>query len=304
MHHGPFPDHLDLDAVSDVRARYLVGDHDPAAAVRDFNQRNDQLRAAAQYDQVVLWFEHDLLDQLQLIQLLDWFSKNPLDQTELSLICINKFPGMEIFRGLGELSPQQLASLENTRQPVNDAQLKLATKAWALFRAADPRPLTRFVREKHSDLPFLNDAMLRLFMEYPWTQDGLTRTERQMLKLAALGVDSPGQLFVKNMDFEQHLFIGDWPSYRCIQTLCEAPAKLLDVEPELPFRYQPEDISLKQFRQQKLTISERGKSVLAGKVDATQMLDRNVWLGGVKLLSNNTLWMWDAPQQTIVRRRS
>jgi hypothetical protein len=74
MHHGPFPAGLDIDEVSDIRARYLAGPqlHD-AEVVRDFRLRNEHLRATARYGEVVLWFEYDLLDQLQILQLLDWF---------------------------------------------------------------------------------------------------------------------------------------------------------------------------------------------------------------------------------------
>ena len=59
-----------------MRADYLGG---PLAdgqsdVERDFDLRNEHLKAAPGYDEVILWFEHDLLDQLQILQLLDWFS--------------------------------------------------------------------------------------------------------------------------------------------------------------------------------------------------------------------------------------
>ena len=77
MHHGPFPADLDLASLSKVRARYLAGPGFDAAEVeRDFQLRDEHLRGATQYDRIVLWFEHDLLDQLQILQLLDWFRKN------------------------------------------------------------------------------------------------------------------------------------------------------------------------------------------------------------------------------------
>ncbi|MDH3695461.1 MAG: hypothetical protein OER96_12920 [Gammaproteobacteria bacterium] len=68
MHHGSFPAGLELDDVSDVRARYLAGDttEGNTEAMRDIRLRNEHLKAATRYDEVVLWFEYDLLDQLQI----------------------------------------------------------------------------------------------------------------------------------------------------------------------------------------------------------------------------------------------
>src|SRR5262245_408921 len=138
MHHGPFPAGLDLDAVSDVRARYLAApfaSHEDVA--RDLRLRNEHLRAAARYREVVLWFEHDLLDQLQLLQLLDWFSGRELGSATLTMICIDRFPAVEPFRGLGQLSHEQIASLYPSRQVVSQAQLDLARAGWAAFRSPD-----------------------------------------------------------------------------------------------------------------------------------------------------------------------
>lgn len=46
-----------------------------------------------QYDEVVLWFEHDLFDQSMLAYLLHWFNGQKLGNTKLSLLCIGEFPG-------------------------------------------------------------------------------------------------------------------------------------------------------------------------------------------------------------------
>ena len=71
MHHGPFPAEPDLKALSALRGRYLAGPDLPEQdVVRDFELRNEHLKSASRYEEVVLWFEHDLLDQLQILQIL------------------------------------------------------------------------------------------------------------------------------------------------------------------------------------------------------------------------------------------
>src|SRR5688572_16660653 len=74
-------------------------------------QMDNDLARFSEHEEVVLWFEHDLFDQLILIRLLDWFAERDLGQTRLTLICVGAFPGVERFIGLGQLSSEQLATL-------------------------------------------------------------------------------------------------------------------------------------------------------------------------------------------------
>src|SRR5207237_6327941 len=52
---------------------------------------------------VVLWFEHDLYDQLQLVEALALVSESAVDWSALELIVVAEFAGRQQFRGLGEL---------------------------------------------------------------------------------------------------------------------------------------------------------------------------------------------------------
>src|SRR5712691_11825056 len=101
LHEGPVPAGLTLEQLSAVRAQFLAdtGWGDPRS---DFARRDAQLAGWARHEEIVLWFKHDLYDQLQLIQILDWFAARDLDKTKLRLICIGEFPGITRFGGLGE----------------------------------------------------------------------------------------------------------------------------------------------------------------------------------------------------------
>jgi hypothetical protein len=100
LHEGPVPADLDLDDLSAIRAEYLAGRElgDLENLKRDFAERDNMLRRFADYDEVVLWFEWDLYDQLQLIQLLDFFAGFSPDDlgetgTDLSLIAPRGYLG-------------------------------------------------------------------------------------------------------------------------------------------------------------------------------------------------------------------
>src|SRR5690348_10952206 len=91
---GPAPAGLTLDELAPVRARFLASAgwarYDEALA--DLRRQYAALAAAPEQDEVVLWFEHDLHDQLQLAQLLDWFATHAHGGAMVSLVLIGEHP--------------------------------------------------------------------------------------------------------------------------------------------------------------------------------------------------------------------
>lgn len=81
LHDGPVPLTHDLAELTAIRARYLAGRGwgEFARIEADLAARDRGLMHMASFDRVVLWFEHDLFDQLQLLQILDWFGEHPRD---------------------------------------------------------------------------------------------------------------------------------------------------------------------------------------------------------------------------------
>ena len=301
MHHGPFPAELPLSELGKLRAAYLAGpDSDPTEIERDFQLRDQHLKASEGYDKVTLWFEHDLLDQLQILQILDWFSGGRRENTILEMICVDRFPGKPGFRGIGELSPEEMASLTDMRCPVTDTMLALAASGWAAFRSNDPRDLLAFLGGDLDELPFLAAALRRHLAEYPDASTGLNRTETQLLGLVADGVHAPQQLFLQNMEMETALFIGDWPTYRILDNLCASGLAACD---PFPFRF-PSFSREKHatFNAQNISLTEAGRRVLNGETDAFNMMQRDGWLGGVNVVDSDAIWTWDKDTAQLQRR--
>jgi hypothetical protein len=294
---GPFPEGLELSAASTLRAAHLAAAHhlNYDQVLRDFRLRDEHLAAAARYDEITLWFEHDLLDQLQILQLLDWFSSIELIDARLEMICIDTFPGVVPFRGLGQLDPAQMATLIDKKLPVTTIQLNLAQDGWAAFRSSDPRDIETFLEQDLRPLPFLHAALRRHLQEFPSISNGLGRTDQQILQLVSEGHIRPIQIFVANMDLETTLFMGDWSTYRHIHDLCHAARPLLSCKPDGEFRYPPDvAISPESFRNQELFLTDKGVRVLAQAEDAFASMDVDHWLGGVHLLSGKPCWRWNA----------
>jgi len=163
LYEGPVPGGLTDEELVAVREDFLVGpdaklEADDENSLRRWRAVIDRHES---YDEVILWFEHDLFDQLSLIQVLTWIRGRVPAAKTVSLVCIGSFPGRPAFKGLGELEPDELASLVETRRPVSEAQYALAARAWDAFRAADPEGLDRLWRSDLQALPFLAAALRR-----------------------------------------------------------------------------------------------------------------------------------------------
>ena len=96
---------------------------------------HDALATFSEHDEVVLWFEQDLFCQVHLTYLLNWFASRGLGYTRLTLICVDEFPGVQIFHGLGQLNENQLLSLFPQRRETTKQQLELASTAWQAYCA-------------------------------------------------------------------------------------------------------------------------------------------------------------------------
>ncbi len=161
LHDGPVPAELSLYELSKVRARFIAerGWADLHEVEQSFAERDQILKGFRDYDRVILWFEHDLYDQLQILQILDWFADNPPATNSLSMICTEQYLGM--------CTPEQIAGLVEYEAPVTNEQLLLAKHAWQAFRSTNPLEWHALLQIDTSALPFLEGAVLRQLQEYP-----------------------------------------------------------------------------------------------------------------------------------------
>src|SRR3990172_1974195 len=128
LHEGPVPAGVSFEELREVRAHFIA-DHQWASSYEKvldrFTQRDSALADFRNHEEVVLWFEHDLYDQLQLVQVLDWFASHDPGATRLSVICIDEY--------LGQMASERVHQLFLRRQSVRPKQFRLASQAWAAF---------------------------------------------------------------------------------------------------------------------------------------------------------------------------
>lgn len=296
---GPTPADL-----NDIEWRKLRAAHLSAAyggsweeAERDLERLQAAMASFHLHDEVVLWFEHDLFCQVNLIYLLNWFAVRDLGKTKLSLICIGEFPGMPNFHGLGELNETQLASLFDSRHEVSPAELKTACAAWAAYCSPEPTALTEFLKGDTFAMPFVKPALLSHLARYPSVQNGLGRIEQLGLALVNDGCKKFIDLYPRFGQQEPVYGLGDFQFYLALQQLSDARAPLLRNGSGRNFKG---GLDADKIRNIAFEITDKGKAVLSGAADFVQLNGIDVWLGGVHL-TNTNLWRWDERNQQIVR---
>src|SRR5262249_51877136 len=132
---------------------------------------------------------------------------------------VDALPGKPDFRGLGELTAEELESLWPQRRTVSAGALAAAAQAWGAFRAAEPTALAELAATEAPELPLLAPAIRRLLEELPDATDGLSGTERRALQAIARGARTPMSAFVAEQQLEEAPFLGDAWFYRALATL-------------------------------------------------------------------------------------
>jgi DNA-binding transcriptional MerR regulator len=273
LHEGPVPDVPPAELCA-VRARFLseCGWGSERSLLESFERRDRLFEQALEADtSVVLWFEHDLYDQLQLLQALALAADSPLEL-------------IQAHADLGPLQPEELEALWPQRRPVTLHTRALAREAWDAFRAPEPTGLAALLERDTSALPHLGAALRRLLEELPDMRSGLSRTEQQLLEPLLDGPKRPFELFLASQTQEKAAFLGDAWAWKRL-------AELVPLVEELP--PPPPLGDPREFLAARVTLTPLGRRVLAGKAERPPV-DR--WLGGTHV---DGAWRWDAARRRL-----
>jgi hypothetical protein len=284
LHEGPVPARLPLEELSAVRARWMEerGWAEPGMSVAgEFAARDRALAGFHAHDEVVLWFEHDLYDQLQLAQLLDWFAAQELGTTRLTLVCGDEY--------LGSSTPARLAERFPGRRSVTDAQLALGEAAWSAFRSPDPTAVSSLLAGDTSALPWLGEALRRHLEQFPSTRNGLSRSEQQALEALADGARTLRDVFLAHNHREDPVWLGDATLVSYVEDLARGNAPLVRIG-------HGGDGLLSRG----VELTDAGWAVLDAREDRVRLNGIDRWLGGVHLSGHESPWRWDPAARRLV----
>jgi hypothetical protein len=260
LHEGPVPAQPPAQ-LRETRARFLAaaGLTDLQTARTRLRARDERLDAVDFSTKLVLWFEDDLYDQLQLVQVLDRLAggggaarrSRPLGPVQLVVLP----------RGPRRFLRDRLAAARSLRE----ADHALARDVWAAVTAPDAHRVQDDWLAGTPGLPDLAPALERLLEEHPATTDGLGRTDRQILRALADADGGPlaaAELFAAATAPEARPFHGDATLWWRAERLAPLVRRTTGGGA--------------------FALTADGARVLAGEADAAELLaplDR--WVGGV-----------------------
>ena len=287
LHEGPVPGGLSLEKISEIRAKYIIEKNwgKPDDIMRHFVERDNTLKSFEKFEKVILWFEHDLYDQLQLLQILDWFHWNRSRKTKLSIVCVNKY--------LAERSPNEMKTFLNCAESITNNHLLLANTAWTAFRSGSPEKWHALLSLNTAALPYLAGAVIRLLEEYPSSTNGLSRTAQQALEIISQGERHPASVFARNQETEERKFLGDSSFWAILHELSASSPPLIKLS-------NGQKSITPLYPDQQLTLTAEGQEILSGNRNWLSIVNIDRWIGGVHLTPDNN-WCWDSHAKSLVK---
>jgi len=165
-----------------------------------------------QYDEVNLWFEFDLHCQVNLLGVMRMLNQ----QTNMSapavfLICPNEFPGIDDFKGIGQLNGDQLEDLYDSREQLSDWEFELAAEAWPLYVNGNADELERWLNENSfwGALHLMKPALLAHLKRLRLNTNGLNYIEQKLLDIYNSGIKTRPEMYHAFWSTEKIYGMGD-----------------------------------------------------------------------------------------------
>lgn len=243
-----WPNEETLHSRADFLTHSTAGGLDRQQILNTLRTPYNKLSEAEPGRHIVLWFDACLFDQAMLAHILTCLHHRGIMRS-VELICINSFPGIAPFHGLGQLQPEQLASLYDTRSPVSDEQFRFAIRTDKAFATQDIALLTELSKTADAPLPWVRAATARWLMEQPDPVSGLGHLETLALASIRKGDKTPTSIFtsVAAADTPPQ-FWGDTTLWAKINGLADRDPPLVKIEgPANRLPQWESDVSLTDF---------------------------------------------------------
>ncbi len=285
---GPIPQISDLSQFLNIRVAFISEAY--GITLKDARNRLEreysQLHSSHEYERVVLWFEHDSFDQLVLAHVLHHFWKIQSFPKRLELICIDSFPGIKRFVGLGQLSSEALCTLWERRRSITRQELQLGNRVWKALSAESPQELMQIVNTGTPEIPPMARALRRHLQELPWLNNGLSLTQQLTLSILAdretMAVDKLFETLV--VEKEPLPYLGDTMYWHVLTKMLQSNHP--------PFEITTESMEQPWYKQV-LQLTKMGHTLMRGEVNWLEIGSSDRWVGGIHLTSGQPLWMWD-----------
>ncbi len=295
----------EIDKLAVLRAQYFAArDYGSYAQIEQaYLRRNTLLKSFMSYNEVVLWFDHDLFGQLQLAQLLAWFNAQDTGRVLISLIQLALLTAGRITPRLSQVSLPQLTQLFHARTEVTAQQATIYQAAWNALTSNTPERLTAFCPKDMSNVPFIKNAFTRLAQEYPSKATGLSRTEYLIIdavksknttieSIFAYVQQKEPVAFMSKSIFEHHLQCLVNAKHPALQVQTLKQETVLEIDNEESQSESTVAIENTIVTDYAINVTRYTNQVFNKWIDWVQVNGINRWIGGVHL-NEGVIWRYD-----------
>lgn len=197
---------------------------------------------------VVLWFDACLFDQSMLAHILGCLYHQGCTES-VELLCIDAFPGIDKFIGLGQLDPRQLLSRYQSKRPVTGSQFNFGETVDRVFADRDLEMARILSKKKDVPIEWIPEAMERWLQEQPDPVTGLGRLEALALEAIAQGCNHPWDIYHQVAAAETlPQFWGDTTLWFKVNALAERNPPLVRIEgPQSRLPQWTSELDLQEF---------------------------------------------------------
>jgi hypothetical protein len=136
-----------------------------------------------QEDRIVLWFDFDLFDQINMLAVISWL-KAHRPYAEISLVSSDAEKNSFNIVGIGELDDEQMRQLYSHRTLLTQDDIEYADYVWQLYCSDNPIRLENLKDFDSFQFSHLSGAIEAHLMRFPTIRNGLNEVENNILRLA------------------------------------------------------------------------------------------------------------------------
>lgn len=226
----------------------------------------EKLSVSNVFFEVILWFDTDLMCQVNLLYLLQKLSKIKPDIISVCTPVDGK--------AVGYLSPEEMHHVFENRHVQSQAQMLQAQEVWQLYAGPDPLKLQLYLQQNEILLPHLKAALQLHLQRFPDCKTGLGLPETEILRIIKGGAATEQEVIEKFWHQQPGYGYGDWQLQHILKRL----------QPELVQTEEP------------YKLTTLGEEVLNG----TKLYSPNPeWLGGVYLQEHNS-WCYNTKTRHLI----
>jgi len=156
-------------------------------------------------EEIILWFEHDLFCQINMIAVISWLKKHRPNATIALVSPENKKDPKKSLR-LHKLAQKELVSFYTNRVVLTKEDIGYADYIWQLYCSKSPLQLQNIITDPHTHFKYLPDAIEAHLQRFPTIKNGLNKIENTILERALAGSYSSKKSFIQKLLQNQGIY--------------------------------------------------------------------------------------------------